>query len=75
MAKGRKLAVQACRRSGASSVTATVQFTKVDFKAIARENKGPVVLARVKLRGAADEAKLQSLGLDSPTTAQTPIAT
>ena len=65
VAKGRRLAVQACRHSGGSSVKLSLQFTKVDFAALARENKGEkAILARVKLKGGADAAKLQSLGLD-----------
>ena len=66
MAKGRGLAVQACRHSGASSVTAKIQFTKVNFRAIARREQGPaVVLARVRARRSrGTRPGWQSLGLD-----------
>jgi hypothetical protein len=64
--KGQVLRVQACRHKGAArSVALSTQLARVDFSGLAKALKGQkVVLARVKLKGAADAARLRKLGLD-----------
>ena len=65
VSKGRRLVVQACRRSGATSAKLNLQFTKVGFRKMARELKGQkVMLVRIKLESKADGERMRRLGLD-----------